>query len=339
MTKLSNLPTLDSSTTSSHIENGHPVMVDVSEKKITRREALAEGRVRLSGVIARAVAEHAAGKGDVLKMAELAGIMAAKKTPDIIPLCHNINLSSVEVVCSLDTQNNVVVINARAKADQTTGVEMEALTAVSVAALTIYDMCKGIDKGMTIEGIRLLRKSGGKSGDYIADCADKGSCAASQPLLNIRAGVLTVSDRGSRGERRDTAGPALAELLTAAGALVELSDIVPDEREIIASRVREWSLSVSLILTTGGTGLAQRDVTPEALLDVGERVVPGFGELMRSESAKHTHNAALSRAIAVTFGRCLILSLPGSEKGARECFAAALPALRHAVDILNGASD
>ncbi|GHS85596.1 hypothetical protein AGMMS49957_01990 [Synergistales bacterium] len=253
-------------------------------------------------------------------------------------------MSSVRVECSLNVADNTVVIRARVKAYETTGVEMEALTAVSVAALTIYDMCKGIDKGMVIEGVRLLRKSGGKSGDYTSDNIgshiDDGPRAAfPSPLLNIRAAVLTVSDKGSKGERRDTAGPALIGLLTEAGAEVGLSAIVPDERELIASRIREWSASVSLILTTGGTGLSQRDVTPEALLDVGERVVPGFGEIMRSESAKRTHNAPLSRALAVTVGRCLVLSLPGSERGARECFAAVLPSLRHAVDILNGASD
>ncbi|GHV45424.1 molybdenum cofactor biosynthesis bifunctional protein [Synergistales bacterium] len=319
-----------------HIKNGHPVMVDVSEKNVTRREALAEGRVRLTDAIARAVAEHTAEKGDVLKIAELAGIMGSKKTPDIIPLCHPIRLSSVDVTCSLDAQSNTVFILARAKADCTTGVEMEALTAVSVAALTIYDMCKGIDKGMVIEGVRLLQKSGGKSGDYDSEGP---SAASDLPLLNIRAGVLTVSDRGAKGERRDTAGPALIQLLTGAGAEVAFRAVVPDEREVIAARLREWVPSASLILTTGGTGLSQRDVTPEALLDVGERVVPGFGETMRSESAKHTRNAPLSRALAVTVGRCLILSLPGSEKGARECFAAISPALRHAVDILNGASE
>ncbi|GHV32997.1 molybdenum cofactor biosynthesis bifunctional protein [Synergistales bacterium] len=331
MTDLSDTPT----NLSSHLEYGHPIMVDISEKNITRREAVAEGHVRLTDAIARAIGANATEKGDVLKIAETAGIMAAKKTPDIIPLCHTIRLSSLRVECSLDVANNMVVIRGSAKADETTGVEMEALTAVSVAALTIYDMCKGIDKGMVIEGIRLLRKSGGKSGDYISDDPSPETF----PLSNIRAGVLTVSDRGAKGERRDTAGPALTDLLTDAGAEIAFTAIVPDEREVIASRVIEWAASVSLVLTTGGTGLSQRDVTPEALLDVGERVVPGFGEIMRSESAKHTRNAPLSRALAVTVGRCLIVSLPGSERGARECFAAILPVLRHAVDILNGASD
>jgi molybdenum cofactor synthesis domain-containing protein len=227
---------------------------------------------------------------------------------------------------------------------------MEALTAVSAAALTVYDMCKGIDKGMRIENIRLLRKSGGKSGLY--ESAERGEGAVPVLIHNdghdhnhgaggeksvIRAAVLTVSDRGSRGEREDTAGPALRGLLEALeGVEVVERDIVPDERETIAARLRQWAPSVDLILTTGGTGLSDRDVTPEALSEVADRVVPGLGELMRAESLKHTPNAPLSRALAVTLGRCLIAALPGSERGARQCFEAIRPSLRHAVDTLQG---
>ena len=158
---------------STHLdEEGRPVMVDVSGKKITRREAIAEGFVNLTGAIAKAIAGHETAKGDVLKVAELAGIMAAKRAPELIPLCHPIRLDNVRVECSLHADNagnKKIKILAFVKADGVTGVEMEALTAVSAAALTVYDMCKGIDKGMSIEGVRLLRKSGGKSGDYVAD--------------------------------------------------------------------------------------------------------------------------------------------------------------------------
>lgn len=333
---------------STHLdEKGRPVMIDVSGKKNTHREALAEGFVNLTDKITAAVARHDTSKGDVLKIAELAGIMAAKRTPELIPLCHPIRLDSVKVKCELDADNKQVKIQSFAKADGVTGVEMEALTAVSAAALTIYDMCKGIDKGMTIEGIRLLRKSGGKSGDYFADSeasevdkanevdgadekrnAGKFSC--------VRAAVLTVSDKGAVGERQDTAGPALCRLLEAAGAEIVHTVIVPDEIDLIAETISKWSDDAHLILTTGGTGLSARDVTPEALTRVADRIVPGLGELMRAESLKHTLNAALSRGIAVTRGKCLIAALPGSERGARQCFEAIEPALFHAIEILNG---
>lgn len=332
---------------STHLdEDGHPVMVDVGGKQTTLRVAEAEGFVRLTDAIARAVEEHVTAKGDVLKVAELAGIMAAKRTPEMIPLCHSIRLDSVRVECALDPENKRIKIRSIVKAADVTGVEMEALTAVTVAALTVYDMCKGIDKGISIEGIRLVRKSGGKSGDYVNPDAedvseekchhvhkhDEESCRV------IRAGVLTVSDKGARGEREDTSGPALCDLLTARGVQVVCRDIVPDEAGAISGRIREWieKENLQLVLTTGGTGLSPRDVTPDALLKMADRVVPGIGELMRAASLKHTPNAPLSRGIAVTAGGCLIVALPGSRRGATQCFEAICPSLRHAVEILNG---
>ena len=318
---------------SSHLDDeGRPMMVDVSGKRATCREALAEGFVNLTDEIAEVIANHEAAKGDVLKVAELAGIMAAKRTPDLIPLCHPIRLDNVLAECSLDAKNKKVKIRAFVKAGGVTGVEMEALTAVSVAALTVYDMCKGIDKGMSIEGVRLLRKSGGKSGDYVADSKEEPSA----PLTGVRAGVLTVSDKGAGGERVDTAGPALRGLLESAGADVVYTSVVPDETDLISETVSRWSDDARLILTTGGTGLSARDVTPEALMRIAGRTVPGLGELMRAESLKHTPNAALSRGLAVTCGNCLIVALPGSERGARQCFEAIKPALRHALEVLGG---
>ena len=152
-----------------HLDSsGKPRMVDVSGKDVTLREAIAEGRVVLPSAILETIKEGKNKKGNVLFIAETAGIMACKKTPELIPLCHSIRLDSVSVSCDLDEQNSCVVIRCKVVAREVTGVEMEALTGVSIAALTIYDMCKGIDKGMKIEGIRLLKKSGGKSGVYCA---------------------------------------------------------------------------------------------------------------------------------------------------------------------------
>ena len=326
---------------STHLDKkGHPMMVDVSGKAPTWREAVAEGFVSLTDAIVLMIENNDTEKGDVLKIAEVAGIMAAKRTTELIPLCHPIRLDSVRVECTLGVENKKIEIRAYAGAGEVTGVEMEALTAVSVAALTIYDMCKGIDKGMSIDGIRLLRKSGGKSGDYRS--ASMG--LEKTPFLPkleethvIRAAVLTVSDKGSRGERRDTSGPALCELLEAYGAEVAERAIVPDERNALLDRLGEWATNdIQLILTTGGTGLSPRDITPEVLTELADRVVPGIGELMRAESQKHTPNAALSRGIAVSYGRCLIVALPGSERGASQCFEVIRPALRHAVEVLNG---
>ncbi len=150
-------------------ESGQAHMVDVSAKAATAREAVAEGRVEMAPETLARVMEGSAKKGDVLGVARLAGIMAAKKTADLIPLCHPLALSRVALDLEPDPALPGVRIRATVATSGQTGVEMEALTAVSVAALTIYDMLKAVEKGMRIEGIRLLRKSGGKSGLYETD--------------------------------------------------------------------------------------------------------------------------------------------------------------------------
>ncbi len=147
-------------------ETGRLRMVDVSDKAITVREAVARGRITMSAEALRAVREATLTKGDALQAARLAGIMAAKRTADLIPLCHPLPLSHVDVILTADADGYVVEGRARTAAQ--TGVEMEALTAVSVAALTLYDMVKAVDKGMVIGDIRLVAKRGGRSGDYRA---------------------------------------------------------------------------------------------------------------------------------------------------------------------------
>ena len=145
---------------------GRARMVDVGDKPMTAREAVARGRVVMNAKTFRKAKAGDSKKGSVRAAAEFAGIMAAKRTAELIPLCHPIALSSVKVVIAPDKKNNALVVTARAKTSGQTGVEMEALTAVSVACLTIYDMLKASDRGMAIEGITLLEKSGGASGDY-----------------------------------------------------------------------------------------------------------------------------------------------------------------------------
>ncbi len=150
-------------------EGGKAAMVDVAGKAETHRVAIARGRVAMAPETLALIMEGAAKKGDVLGVARLAGIMAAKRTSDLVPLCHPLALSQVKVDLSPLPADNAVEIEATAKVSGQTGVEMEALTAVSVAALTIYDMCKAVDRGMRICDVRLVHKSGGKSGSFDAE--------------------------------------------------------------------------------------------------------------------------------------------------------------------------
>ncbi len=156
--------------------------------------------------------------------------------------------------------------------------------------------------------------------------------------MQIRAAVLTISDKATRGERADTSGPAIQELLQTVDAAILHASTVPDEPDQIRNALSSWADSgeIDLILTTGGTGLGPRDVTPEATAAVIERPVPGLGELMRAAGVKHTPMAALSRGLAGVRGSCLIVNLPGSERGVRQNLTAIIDLFPHAIELLRG---
>ena len=155
-------------------------------------------------------------------------------------------------------------------------------------------------------------------------------------MFNV--GILTISDKGSQGQRYDESGQVIRDSLATLDSSVIKYEIIPDEKEVIADRLAEWADrgGVDVILTTGGTGLSQRDVTPEATLSVVEKSVPGFTEAMRAKTFEKTPMAMLSRAIAGIRGRCLIINLPGSARAVRECLEVILPAIPHAVEIIKG---
>lgn len=178
-------------------DKGHAHMVDVSGKTPTERTAMAEAIVRMKPDTLQSVLEGSVPKGDVLAVARIAGIMAAKKTSELIPLCHPLPITGVTVLCEPDEDECIIRVIATVRVTGNTGVEMEALTAASVSALTIYDMLKAVERGITIETVRLMSKEGGKSGSYRAESSDTSSKGSRHTALR-RAGAVPVKSRRSR---------------------------------------------------------------------------------------------------------------------------------------------
>jgi molybdenum cofactor synthesis domain-containing protein len=206
-----------------------------------------------------------------------------------------------------------------------TGVEMEALTAASVAALTVYDLLKPVDKGLVIDAVKLLEKRGGKS-DFEAEIPE-----------GFKVAVITVSDRSFAGKRPDKSGPFLVETLKKWGVREVDVLLLPDEMDAIQAAVRaRCDAGYHLVLLTGGTGLSPRDVTIEAVQPLLERELPGVMEAARSFGQRRTPYAMLSRGVAGQRGRTLIITLPGSTGGCRESMAALYPYLFHAHSIIGG---
>ncbi len=316
--------------------DGEPRMVDVGDKQVTARRALAGATVRMRPDVLAALLDAGGPKGDALVTARLAGIGAAKRTSELIPLCHPLPLDHVDVELLPDRDAGVVTVRAEARATARTGVEMEALTAASVAALTLYDMAKALQRDIVIERVELISKSGGRSGDYERDAPD---AAATPGEAAHEAAVVTCSNRSASGERPDESGPILVTMLREAGFdVADEAHVVPDDADAIALLLARLSdAGYRLVLTTGGTGLSPTDVTPAATRRVIDREAPGLAELMRAAGLASTPMASLSGGVVGTRGRTLIANLPGSPRGARESLEALLPVLRHALEQLAGA--
>ncbi len=316
-------------------------MIDVGGKAATRRRALARGTIELSPAAFAAVRDGQNPKGDVLALAEIAGIQAVKRTSEWIPLCHPLPIEHAQVWFEMSGEREIAAF-CEVSCEAKTGVEMEALCGVQGALLTIYDLSKAVDPAITIRETRLIVKEGGKHG--IWRHPDEGSAppprteSARPELEGCAAAVATLSDRASSGRSEDRSGPLLAGLLHEAGADVRAQELLPDDEDRIVSLIRGLALEkrVDLILLTGGTGLGPRDRTPEALIRACPRLIAGFGELLRSEGARHTPLSWLSRSVAGVLDRTVVVALPGSPKSVQECFATLLPLLSHAIEIARG---
>jgi len=317
-------------------------MIDVGAKNETRRRAVAQGRIRMAPATLERVRNGSVPKGDVLALAEVAGIMAAKRTAEILPLCHPLGLDSVRVKCSIDETENAVLVLCEASTTAKTGVEMEALIGANAALLSIYDLVKGIDPVLTILDVLLRTKEGGKSGNWVNPMIAGEKPAApireERVLEGIRAAIITVSDRCSRQEAEDRSGPRIEEILSSRGAQKVRRELLADDRERIAEKIRflAYEERFDLIVLTGGTGLAPRDVTPEALEGLWTKRIPGVGELLRSSGARQTPMSWLSRSEGGLVGNSLVILLPGSAKAVAEGMEALKELIPHAIHIARG---
>ncbi|MFM9028712.1 MAG: bifunctional molybdenum cofactor biosynthesis protein MoaC/MoaB [Bacteroidota bacterium] len=297
-------------------------MIDITHKSPSLRSAHARAVVRF-GVASTAsiIRDRKVPKGDIFESARAAGLFGVKKTSDLIPDCHPLPVEHTSI--TFDLQEDSLTIDVTVKTVYKTGVEVEAMTGASVAALTCYDMLKPIDPGTSIGQVFLVEKKGGKS-------------SFKQEFLDsIAAVVIVCSDSVSSGTKTDSAGKAVIEKLTGMSVKVVEYAVIPDELEVIQEKVRTLvSAGHQLLLFVGGTGLSPRDVTPEAIRPMLERPVPGIEEAIRDYGQQRMPYAMLSRSVAGMIGKSLVLALPGSTRGASESMDAVFPHLLHVFRVL-----
>ena len=313
-------------------------MRDISHKQITLRTARAVAIIFCSENSIELIKSNALPKGNLFDVARAAGFLGAKLTPQLLPHCHPVTIDAMdftfnfinrELHTELFTDDILsrtgIVILGEAKSIGRTGIEMETLTAVSVAALEIYDMLKPVDTKLEIGNIRLLEKKGGKS-DRNRYIEESPSCA-----------VLVCSDSTAKGERDDKSGLLICDMLKKVNGNVLHYKILPDDKEAIQKQIKDWVADdIQFIFTTGGTGLGPRDNTVSAVKEILERDADGITEAMRTFGQMRTPLAMMSRSVAGAIGKTLIVTLPGSPNGAKESLEAILPGVFHARKMMEG---
>ncbi|MEO8146329.1 MAG: bifunctional molybdenum cofactor biosynthesis protein MoaC/MoaB [Bacteroidia bacterium] len=291
-------------------------MVDITNKINTLRYAKAQAIVKVSSQSAiDAIQNKKVPKGNIFEMGKAAALLAIKKTSDVIPDCHPMPIEYAAV--SFDINELEIFISVELKTIYKTGVEVEAMHGASIAALTIYDMLKPIDKQIEIHSIKLIEKKGGKTDFNEAS------------RVNIKAAIIVCSDSIAAGKKEDRAGKAIISKLESLKVTITQYVVIPDEASVIKEKLFELIDQNNMIIFTGGTGLGPRDVTTDTIKPLLEREIPGLAEAMRNYGQMRTPYSMLSRSIGGLIKETLILALPGSTKGAQESMDALFPYLLH----------
>lgn len=299
-------------------------MFDVGAKPDSYRTARAQAVLNIKPNTAVMIRQGKSPKGDIVEAAKIAATSGAKKTSDLIPYCHPIPLDHIEVQVSV--KSKAIEVDVTVKSIWKTGVEMEALSGACIGALTIYDMLKPVDDSLFISSVRLIEKSGGMGG------------FATKQGNKIRAGVIVVSDSVSAGKRVDKSGKFIVKALKDKNIDVIKYKVIPDDSSAIEKLLVKYSdvFALNLIVTTGGTGLSHRDVTPEATRNVIEKEITGIAEGSRAYGQRRTPLSMLSRGVAGIRGTSLIINIPGSLRAVSESLDFLFPGLEHALKMIEG---
>lgn len=298
-------------------------MKDISWKVNTMRIARAQAVVRFGEKSVSAINNRLVPKGDPFEISKIAGMLAVKNTAMTIPHCHPMPIENTDI--DFRVEGNKVIIEVEICTIYKTGCEIEAIYGASTTAVTLYDLLKPIDTDIDITDIKLLWKKGGKS-DFKTDDMSK-----------LKSSVIVMSDSISRGVKQDRTGKAIIAKLEECGLNNIAYDIIPDEVDQLQDLVNKAIVTgTKLIISTGGTGLSARDISPEALRPLLDVEIPGIMEAARQYGQERTPYSMLSRGVAGLIGDCLVLALPGSTRGASESMDALFPYILHIYRVIAG---